>query len=68
MGNYVFYNSFDDVVSEYNKTVPIRGARKAEDLRPLGQRRKWWERIIKVNENTYVLDDGGWTWTRATTS
>jgi hypothetical protein len=64
MGNYVFYNSFDDVVSEYNKTVPIRGARKAEDLRPLGQRRKWWERIIKVNENTYVLDDGGWAWQR----
>lgn len=55
-------NSFDEVVAFYNNTHPIRGARLAQDLRPLGERRRWWERIAKVNENKYLLMDGNWTW------
>ena len=52
------FNSFDQVVTEYNTTHPIRGARKAWDLRPMGKRERWWERIIKIDDNTYALSDG----------
>jgi hypothetical protein len=51
-------NTFDEVASWYNKTAPIRGARKAWDLRPLWDRKRWWERIIKIDDNTYALSDG----------
>lgn len=54
-------NTFDAVAKRYAETTPIRGKRKAEDLRPLGERRYWWSRIIKVDENTYALSDGYWT-------
>lgn len=55
-------NTFDEVASWYNKTAPIRGARKAWDLRPLWDRKRWWERIIKVDDNTYALSDGNSTY------
>lgn len=51
-------NTFDEVVSWYDRTAPIRGARKAWDLRPIWDRKRWWERIIKVDDNTYALSDG----------
>jgi hypothetical protein len=37
----------------------MRGKRKADDVRPLGARRRDWERIAKVNDSTYVLVCGG---------
>jgi hypothetical protein len=51
-------NTFDEVVSWYNRTAPIRGKRKAWDLRPIGARKRWWERIVKIDDNTYALHDG----------
>ena len=57
-------NSFDDVVKRYNETVPLRGARKAQDIRPIAERRYWWVRIEKINDNKYALHDGMWTWNR----
>lgn len=53
-------NSFDEVVAYYNGTKPIRGARANEDLRPLAERRYWWNRIHKASDNKYVLCDGHW--------
>ena len=38
----------------YDSIVPLRGKRKAQDIRPLGQRRKTWERIIKIDDDTYA--------------
>jgi len=55
-------NSFDDVVALYNNIKPLRGKRSYIDIRPLGDRKRWWERVIKVNDNTYVITDGGWSW------
>lgn len=55
-------SSFDEAVAHYNGVVPIRGARLSEDLRPMNERRRWWERIAKIDENKYVLLDGNWTW------
>jgi hypothetical protein len=53
-------SSFDEVVAKYEQTKPIRGARADEDLRPLAERRYWWNRIHKASDNKYVLCDGHW--------
>ena len=55
-------SSFDAVAKRYAETIPIRGARKADDLRPIGQRRYWWARIMKVSDTKYALLDGQWCW------
>ena len=55
-------SSFDEVAQAYNTIKPIRGARASEDLRPLAERRYWWNRIHKVSDNKYVLCDGHWAW------
>jgi len=54
-------NTFDEVAKRYMDTKPLRGKRASEDIRPLGtgfERRYTWKRIIRINENKYVLCDG----------
>ena len=51
------FNTFDEVADWYNRTPPIRGKRKAWDLRPIGFRNRPWERIVKIDDNTYALHD-----------
>jgi hypothetical protein len=58
-------SSFDDVAKAYNEITPLRGARAKEDIRPLNQRRYWWNRVMKVNENKYLLLDGHWAWSNS---
>jgi len=60
MGRHAL-NTFDLVAKEYNEIKPIKGARANLDLRPLGERRYWWNRIMKVNDNKYLLLDGHWS-------
>jgi len=55
------FNSFNDVAKCYAETIPIRGKKKPLDIRPIGNRRYDWNRIIKFDENTYALTDGYWT-------
>jgi len=55
---YSDLNSFDGIEKIYNNITPMRGRRKEWDIRPLQKRSKWWERIVKVNDSTYVLCDG----------
>lgn len=52
------FDSFDDVARLYNTTAPIRGPRKPWDLRPIGDRARWHERVVKIDDNTYALHDG----------
>jgi hypothetical protein len=52
-------NSFAEAEQRYNDTKPMRGKRKADNVRPLGDRRRHWERIAKVNDSIYVLVCGG---------
>lgn len=59
---YYRLSSFDEVVNAYNSVKPIRGARLAEDLRPLGERRYWWNRVMKLSDNKYALSDGNSEW------
>ena len=64
MNTYTHWtNSFDGVVKMYNSIKPLRGKRLEQDIRPIGERSKWWERIIKVDNSTYVITDGLWSWT-----
>lgn len=55
-------SSFDAVAKAYDEIKPIKGARANQDLRPLNQRRYWWNRVMKVNDNKYLLLDGHWGW------
>mgnify|MGYP007049612905 CR=1 FL=1 len=50
------FSSFDGVAKRYANTKPIRG--RAEDVRPIAERRYAWKRIEKLSDNLYILDDG----------
>jgi hypothetical protein len=51
---------FDLIRAKYESVKPIVSKKStlADDVRPIGARRNKSERIIKVDENTYVLSDG----------
>lgn len=53
---------FDTVKRTYEATKPVlsKDCSVEDDVRPIGQRRYKWERIMKVDDNTYVLIDGYW--------
>ncbi len=54
-----YLNTFDKVAACYESITPIRGKQhKDQDVRPLGDRNRKWERIKKINDNCYVLTDG----------
>ncbi len=62
-----FY-SFNEVVTRYNNTTPVVSKyHTAEDnIRPIGQRRRKEERIVKLSRNKYALcvgySDYTWYW------
>ena len=47
--------TFDTVKQRYEDTVPIRGKRKEQNIRPIMRRDRAWERIIKVDDNEYYV-------------
>lgn len=56
---YSSFHTFDEVVYHYNKITPLRGSDNAgKDIRPIGDRKRKWERIVKVSPNCYALSDG----------
>lgn len=55
-------SSFDEVAKTYNDIKPIKGGRASQDLRPLNQRRYWWNRVMKLSDTKYLLLDGNWCW------
>ena len=56
---YSRFNSFDAVVTHYDNTAPLRGKdNAAKDIRPIGDRARKWERIVKISPNCYALSDG----------
>lgn len=51
-------NTFDEVAAHYAAVKPLRGNKhRGDDLRPIGKRHRKWERIVKMDENTYLLAD-----------
>tara|TARA_R110000765_G_scaffold153042_1_gene255910 strand:+ start:769 stop:1848 length:1080 start_codon:yes stop_codon:yes gene_type:complete len=58
---YSRYATFDEVVTHYNNTTPLRGKDNAgKDIRPIGDRKRKYERIVKISANCYALTCG-WT-------
>jgi hypothetical protein len=56
---YSSYASFAEVEAAYNNITPLRGSTNAgKDIRPIGDRARKWERIVKVSPNCYALSDG----------
>ena len=56
------FNTFNEVAKWYEQTKPVVSKHhKAEDnVRPIGQRKRKWERIRKVDAETYLLLDGSY--------
>lgn len=52
-----FFSSFDDVADWYARTKPVLGIyhTEADDVRPIGNRRRKHERIVKISNNCYAL-------------
>ena len=52
-------DTFDEVVRHYTEIRPIVSCvhPKKDDIRPLGQRRRKWERISCVSDREYILYD-----------
>ncbi len=56
---YTNFETFAEVEGWYNRTTPMRGGQnKGKDIRPIGDRNRKWERIVKVSPNCYALSDG----------
>ena len=53
------YN-FSKIAERYEQTPPLRGKRKAMDIRPHGARDRCHERIVKVNDNEYYLTNNAY--------
>lgn len=54
-----FFKSFEQVEAHYNSIKPLRTRGDIfGPIVPIGDRRRKFERIIKLSKNCYVLDDG----------
>ena len=47
--------TFETVKQRYDNTIPLRGKRKEENVRPINRRDRAWERIYKVDDNEYYV-------------
>lgn len=47
--------NFDEAKARYESIHPIRGKRYPLDIRPVGARYRWGERIIRVSKNEYAI-------------
>jgi hypothetical protein len=56
------FETFDQVVNWYNTTKPVisKNHKRENDVRPIGSRSRKWERIKKIDDNTYALCDGNY--------
>jgi hypothetical protein len=56
---YSSLRTFAEVEHYYNSIKPLGGAKnKGKDIRPIGDRARKWERIVKISPNCYALSDG----------
>lgn len=51
---------FVRVAKRYEDTIPLRGKRKEQNIRPINRRDRAWERIVKVNDNEYYITFDAW--------
>ena len=57
---YSNFLKFDEVEAWYNNIKPLVSKlhTREDDIRPIGDRARKWERIVKVSRNCYALSDG----------
>jgi hypothetical protein len=56
---YSNFTTFADVARQYEITKPLRGVdNTGKDIRPIGDRKRKFERIVKIDDNCYALSDG----------
>jgi hypothetical protein len=46
---------FASVKQRYQEVKPLIGKRKAENIRPIKRRDRYWEQVFEVNENEYYV-------------
>ena len=51
-------DNFDQIETLYNEIKPIKGKFKHQNLRPVCDRPRKWERIEKISDDCYALYDG----------
>lgn len=51
---------FAKIAQRYENTPPLRGKRRAMDIRPHSDRARCHERIVKVNDNEYYLTNNAY--------
>ena len=54
--------TFATVKERYENTIPIRGKRKADNIRPIKRRDRSCERIVKVSDTEYYITFDGYKW------
>ena len=52
--------TFDTIKARYEAVKPLQGKRKDQNVRPLGERRRDWERVFMVNDNEYYISHDAW--------
>jgi hypothetical protein len=54
------FSSFREVVNHYNSIKPLvsKHHTREDDIRPIGDRNRKWDRIVKISNNCYALSDG----------
>lgn len=57
---YSNFLKFDEVEAWYNNIKPLVSKlhKREDDIRPIGDRARKWERIVKISRNCYALSDG----------
>ena len=57
---YSNFLKFDEVVKHYESIEPVKEKEHGTErnIRPIGDRARKWERIVKVSRNCYALSDG----------
>jgi hypothetical protein len=53
---------FKKIAERYESIVPLRGKRKAQNIRPHSERSRDWERIVKVSDQEYYLTNNAYRW------
>lgn len=53
---------FDKIATHYESIKPLRGKRASLNIRPVGERNRDWERVVKVNDDEYYLTNSSWRW------
>ena len=53
---------FAKAVERYESIKPLIGKRSKLDVRPIGNRDRTWERVVKVSDTEYYLSCTHWNW------